>query len=139
MKVKGKVVDIAYLHFFKAFERGCHEILLEKLVTLGFDCCLIRRFLQGRLMSVAVAGELSQEVEISSGVPQVLVSGTLLFLNYVNFIISNVLGSWSAFADDFEFSVCYPRNNLDDRVEGIRKLQQDLNHVAEKVGVGILS
>ena len=82
-------------------------------------------------MSVSVAGKLSQEVEISSGVPQGLVLGHLLFLNYVIFITSNVLGSWAAFSDDFKVSVGYPRNNLDDRVEGMRNLQLELNHIPE--------
>ena len=50
---------------------------------------------------------------------------------YIDFIISNVLGSQAAFADDFKLSVCYERNNLVDREEGMRKRQQDLNHVAE--------
>ena len=54
----------------------------------------------------------------------------LIFLIYIKFITSNVLGSWAAFADNFKLSVCYPVNNLDDREEGMRKLQQDLSHVA---------
>ena len=41
---EGKVVNIAYLDFSKVFERVCHVILLEKLVTLGLDSCLIRGF-----------------------------------------------------------------------------------------------
>ena len=56
--VEGKVVDIAYLDFSKAFNQVCHKALLEKLVALEFDSSvisLIRGFLQGRLMSISVA------------------------------------------------------------------------------------
>ena len=50
--VEGKVVYIAHLDFFKAFDRVCHEILLEKLVALGLNSCLfswVRGFMQGCL------------------------------------------------------------------------------------------
>ena len=66
------MVDKACLNFSKAFDLVCHEILLENLVALGIDSCLMRwarEFSQGRHMNVSVAGKLSQEVEISSGVP----------------------------------------------------------------------
>ena len=82
-------------------------------------------------MSVSVEGNFGQEVGISPRIAKGSVLGPLLFLIYINFLISNVLGSWAAFADDFKLIVSYPRNNLDNREEGMRKLQQDLNHVAE--------
>ena len=82
-------------------------------------------------MSVSVAGKLSLEVEISSWVPQASLLGPLLFLIYVHFISPKVLGSSNEFADDFKVSVYYLRNNSDDREEGMRKLQQDLNQFVE--------
>ena len=109
------MVVVAYLDFTKALELVCHDAQLEKLVALGFESCLIslvRGFLQGRFMSVSVAGMLSQEVKVSLVVPQELLLGPLLCLIYLNFNTSNVLGLWAVFADDFKLSVCYPRNIL---------------------------
>ena len=90
------MVEIAYLGYFKAFDLVCLSILQGKLVALGFYSCIIsctRGFLQDRLMSLSVAKKMSQEVEISSWVPQGLVLGSLLFLICANFITSHFLGS----------------------------------------------
>ena len=46
-------------------------------------------------------------------------------------VLQIFFGSLAAFADNFKLSFCYPRNNFDDREEGMRKLQQDLNQRAE--------
>ena len=56
-------------------------------------------------------------------------SGNLM--TYVNFTTSKVLGCWAAFAHDFKLSECYPRNKLNDKEKSMRKLRQDLIHVAE--------
>ena len=82
-------------------------------------------------MSVYVAGRLSKEVKISLMFPQRSVLGPMPFFISVIFITSTVLRSWAAFADDFKLSVCYSKKNLDDIEEGVRKIQLDLNHVAE--------
>jgi hypothetical protein len=44
----------------------------------------IREFLSGRTQRVRVEGQLSEEVRVTSGVPQGSVLGPLLFLAYVN-------------------------------------------------------
>ena len=71
------------MDFSKTFDLVSNEILLEMLSALGFDGCLKsceKGLLQGRLMSVSVAGKLGQEVEISSRIPQGSVLEPLPFL-----------------------------------------------------------
>ena len=56
---EGKLVDVAYLDFSEALAVVCHDILLEKLVSVAFGSCLmglVRGILQSRLMGVSVAG-----------------------------------------------------------------------------------
>ena len=48
--------------------------------------------------------------------------GPSLFLTSVTLITANVLGSWEALSDDLKHSISYPRNNVKDREEGVRKL-----------------
>jgi hypothetical protein len=50
----------------------------------------IREFLVGRTQKVRVEGKLSQEVRVTSGVPQGSVLGPLLFLAYVKYIWRNM-------------------------------------------------
>ena len=102
---EGKVVDMAYLDFSKAFDVVSHLLLLDKLQLLGFDPIVIswiKSFLIGRTMSVSVSGASSLSMPVTSGVPQGSVLGPLLFLIYVNFITVAVAGCWVAFADDFK-------------------------------------
>ena len=129
----GKVVDVVYLDFSKAFDLVSHRILLDKLLLLGFDRFVvgwIEDFLVGRRMSVSVSGQLGSSFEVTSGVPQGSVLGPLLFLIYVNFITKDLVGSWAAFADDFKLSVCYAKNDSEDRDQSINRLQADIDSIA---------
>jgi hypothetical protein len=60
----------------------------------------IREFLLGRTQRVRVGGHLSEEVRVTSGVPQGSVLGPLLFLAYVNDISRNIKSTIRLFADD---------------------------------------
>ena len=60
----------------------------------------VREFLVGRTQRVRVRGQLSKEVEVTSGVPQGSVLGPLLFLVYVNGIWRNIDSNIRLSADD---------------------------------------
>jgi len=74
-----------------------------KFANSGLDSKLvvwIREFLLGRTQRVRVGGQLSEEVRVTSGVPQGSVLGPLLFLAYVNDILRNIESTIRFFADD---------------------------------------
>jgi hypothetical protein len=61
---------------------------------------MIREFLLGRTQRVRVGGHLSEEVRVTSGVPQGSVLDPLLFPAYVNDIWINIDSTIRLFADD---------------------------------------
>jgi hypothetical protein len=74
-----------------------------KIANSGVDTRVvvwIREFLTGRTQRVRVGGELSDEVRVTSGLPQGSVLGPLQFLAYVNDIGKNIESNIRLFADD---------------------------------------
>ena len=122
----GLQTDVVLLDFSKAFDKVPHQRLLHKLRHYGVTGNLltwIGGFLQGRVQTVILEGESSQQSPVSSGVPQGTVLGPLLFLAYINDLPDCVSAGSRVrlFADD---SVIYRViNSTEDAV----KLQQDLD------------
>jgi hypothetical protein len=83
----GDRIDAIIIDFSKAFHLVSHGQLLTKIAKSGVDSRVvvwITEILLGRTQRVRVGGQLSEEVRVTSGVPQGSVLGPLLFLAYVN-------------------------------------------------------
>jgi len=97
----GDRIDAIIIDFSKAFDLVPHGWLLTKIANLGVDSRVVvwvREFLLGRTQRVRVGGHLSEEVRVTSGVPQGSVLGPLLFLAYVNDISRNIESTIRLFA-----------------------------------------
>ena len=95
--------DMAILDFSRAFDTVPHRRLISKLTSYGVKgqvLTWIDSFLSDRKMTVVVDGHTAKEsIRVLSGVPQGTVLGPLLFLVYINDIVSTGT-TIRLFADD---------------------------------------
>ena len=99
----GVPVDAAYLDFKKAFDSVPHKRLLCKLKGYGIEGSLIswiEDFLSDRTQYVSINGVCSDEVSVTSGVPQGSVLGPTLFIYYINDLPTVSDTPTNIFADD---------------------------------------
>nr|VZI35961.1 unnamed protein product [Spirometra erinaceieuropaei] len=100
---EGFEVDVVYIDFCKAFDTVPHQRLLHKLSDIGIRGDLlnwIRAFLVGRKQRVCIGDDMSEWVNVTSGVPQGSVLGPLLFILYVNDSLQELECGKIMFADD---------------------------------------
>ena len=101
----GSQVDTIYLDMSKAFDKVNHRRLVHKLIHGSFGGNLLNWFcsyLSGRRQRVTVLGATSEDLPVTSGVPQGSILGPAVFLLYVN-DLPEVISSSSRvlmFADD---------------------------------------
>ena len=129
---EGLVVDLALLDYSKAFDVVHHLILLLMLQSLGVSGRLlewIAAFLSNRVMRVCVDGATSDQVPVTSGVPQGSVLGPILFLVYINHVSSGLQCGYKAFADDYKLYVKYSLKQEKCVLNGASSLQRSLDRI----------
>ena len=101
--IHGRQIDAIVMDFSKAFDKVAHDRLLYKLDKYGVHgktAIWIKDFLSGRTQKVVLDGHCSQNVPVTSGVPQSSVLGPILFLIFINDISQGISSQMRFFADD---------------------------------------
>ena len=99
----GLEVRVVFFDISKAFDKVWHKGLLYKLHSAGIRGNLlnwISNYLSNRKQKVVLPGTESHFANISAGVPQGSIVGPLMFLIYINDIVSNLRSRVNLFADD---------------------------------------
>ncbi|XP_014802626.1 PREDICTED: uncharacterized protein LOC106890991 [Calidris pugnax] len=122
----GRATDIVYLALCKAFDIVLHDILFSKLERLGFDGWTvqwIRNLLGGHTQTVVVNTSMSKWGPETSGIPQGLVLGPMLYNIFVSNMDSGIECILNKFVDNPK--LCGVVNTLEER----DAIKRDLNRL----------
>ena len=99
----GVTAQAVFVDVSKAFDRVWHRGLVSELEAIGIRGTLLEWFkdyLMERKLAVVIKGCISDYARVSAGVPQGSVLGPLLFLIYINDIVTDIEAVINLFADD---------------------------------------
>ena len=133
---KGEQVDIILLDFQKAFDKVPHKRLIHKLEKYGIRGQLsnwIVSFLSDRSQIVVLNGINSDEVKVTSGVPQGSVLGPTLFTIFINDLPNAVNSKVRLFADD-----CIVYRTIKGN-EDVKALQNDVDIMQQWANESLMS
>ena len=120
-------MDSVYTDFSKAFDRVDHTLLRGKLLQWGLHPIVVswlHSFVSNRVQRVKVNEFISDQIHVSSGVPQGSHCGPILFSIFVNDIFDAIrFGDCLMFADDLKIfkAVRDPKDQIE--------LQIDINNI----------
>ena len=125
----GKEIRVVFCDISKAFDRVWHKGLLFKLKQYGISGNLLvwfERYLSGRSQRLVLDGSNSEWKTINAGVSQGSILHPLLFLLFINDIVTDIKASITLFADDTSLYVTVdtPQNAADIINRDLEKIHQ---------------
>jgi hypothetical protein len=109
----GKLIDVAFLDFARAFDSVSHQkriVILDRIGLRGNILSWIHSYLSQRSQKVLIGNSLSTEVDVVSSTPQGICLGPLLFLIYINDLPEIVThNSVYLFADDCKLHFAFKK------------------------------
>ena len=120
-------VDAAYMDFRKAFDTVPHQRLITKLKSYNIKGPILNwivSFLSERSQFVKINNSTSDNLKVTSGVPQGSVLGPTLFIYFINDLPNvNINSNIKIFADDTK-----AYNSIKD-LEDVKKLQNVIDEM----------
>ena len=125
--LEGVRIDTVFLDFARAFDKVNHKILMEKIINhkiKGKIAKWLKEFLTNRKFKVVANNSMSEEEDVTSGVPQGTVLAAILFIIMISDINEKIKEAIvRCFADDTRVSMRI--RNEEDKI----KMQKDLEEI----------